>query len=98
MLLLGGVGTAWAETPQVLYRLSGTTALHDALPLTTSTPPANRDAYLPASGTDSPEVDVFDAQDPTYTRQVTAPGYDTMTGLGTPNGAAFIAGLRHAAR
>jgi subtilase family serine protease len=82
----------------LLYRLSGTPALHDALPLTASAPQPDRDAYLPASGTDSPEVDVFDAQDPAYTQQVTAPGYDTMTGLGTPNGAAFIAGLRHAAR
>jgi hypothetical protein len=28
---------------------------------------------------------------------VTAKGYDTMTGVGTPNGAAFITGLRRAA-
>jgi len=28
---------------------------------------------------------------------VTATGYDTMTGVGTPNGAAFITGLRRAA-
>ncbi|MDH6222991.1 hypothetical protein M2283_010343, partial [Streptomyces pseudovenezuelae] len=27
------------------------------------------------------------------TQQVTAKGYDTMTGIGTPNGAAFIAAL-----
>jgi hypothetical protein len=29
-----------------------------------------------------------------YTGQVTAPGYDTITGIGTPNGQAFIAALR----
>lgn len=27
-------------------------------------------------------------------QQVLAKGYDTVTGLGTPNGSAFIAGLR----
>jgi len=29
-----------------------------------------------------------------YTGQVTLPGYDNMTGLGTPNGPAFISALR----
>jgi hypothetical protein len=29
-----------------------------------------------------------------YTGQVTAPGYDTMTGVGTPNGQDFINALR----
>jgi hypothetical protein len=29
-----------------------------------------------------------------YTGQVTLSGYDTMTGLGTPNGQAFITALR----
>ena len=29
-----------------------------------------------------------------YTGQVTAPGYDTMTGVGTPNGQQFITALR----
>jgi hypothetical protein len=42
-------------------------------------------------------VDVLDSQLPAYTDQVTAKGYDTMTGVGTPNGAAFLAGLRRAA-
>jgi subtilase family serine protease len=32
------------------------------------------------------------------TQQVTTKGYDTMTGVGTPNGTAFITGLRNAAR
>jgi len=31
---------------------------------------------------------------PGYTGQVTAPGYDTMTGVGTPNGQKLIAALR----
>jgi hypothetical protein len=29
-----------------------------------------------------------------YTGQVTLPGYDNMSGVGTPAGQAFIAGLR----
>jgi hypothetical protein len=39
-------------------------------------------------------IGVLDAQDTSGTDQATAPGYDTMTGLGTPNGSAFIKGLR----
>jgi hypothetical protein len=39
-------------------------------------------------------LEVNDAQDQSGTHQVTAPGYDTMTGLGTPNGSAFIKDLR----
>jgi len=31
---------------------------------------------------------------PGYTGQVTGPGYDTMTGLGTPNGQQLINALR----
>jgi hypothetical protein len=30
-----------------------------------------------------------------YTGQVTAPGYDTMTGVGTPDGQQFINALRN---
>jgi hypothetical protein len=29
-----------------------------------------------------------------YTGQVTLPGYDNMSGIGTPNGTSFISGLR----
>jgi hypothetical protein len=31
-----------------------------------------------------------------YTGQLTLPGYGNMSGIGTPNGAAFISGLRSA--
>ena len=80
----------------LLYRLSGSRAFRDVLPVTASMPQQNRAAYLPADDTFSPSVDVFDAQDRAQTDQVTAKGYDTMTGIGTPNGSAFIVGLRHA--
>ena len=43
---------------------------------------------------DTTSVSIFDEQDPSHTDQVTAPGYDTMTGLGTPNGPAFIKALQ----
>lgn len=39
----------------------------------------------------------FDDQNPAITSQVTLPGYDNMTGLGTPNGPAFIQHLRQLA-
>jgi hypothetical protein len=60
-------------------------------------PQQDRDAWEPASPGVSPAVDVFDSQERAYTQQVTAKGYDTMTGIGTPNGTAFITGLRRAA-
>ena len=81
----------------LIYRLAGTRALRDVLPVTASMPQPDRDAWEPASAGVSPAVDVFDSQERAYTQQVTAKGYDTMTGVGTPNGAAFITGLRHAA-
>jgi hypothetical protein len=68
------------------------------LPPNTSTPQQVRDSYLPATDSSGPGVDVFGAQQPGETQQVLAKGYDTMTGLGTPNGVAFVNGLRKAAR
>ncbi|MGW7684886.1 S53 family peptidase [Kribbella sp. NPDC054772] len=81
----------------VLYRLHGTPAVHDVLPVTKATPPLNRATYTPASNTDSASIDVFDSQNPTDTTQLTAKGYDTTTGLGTPNGLPFLLTLRLAA-
>jgi subtilase family serine protease len=81
----------------LIYRLAGTQAFHDILPVTASMPQQDRDAYQPASAGVSPALDVFDSQERAFTQQVTAKGYDTMTGVGTPNGAAFITGLRRAA-
>ncbi|MFC1418371.1 S53 family peptidase [Streptacidiphilus cavernicola] len=79
----------------LLYRLARTGAFHDALPVSASAPELDRAAYLAPDGTfTTAGVDVFDAQHRPDTQQVTARGYDTMTGVGTPNGAAFIAALR----
>ncbi|GHE12804.1 serine protease [Streptomyces alanosinicus] len=93
-----GRTSAFGFVNPLIYRLAGTRAFHDVLPVGRSTPQQDRDTYLPANGpSDGTGVDVFDSQERTQTQQVTAKGYDTMTGVGTPNGAAFIAGLRHAA-
>ncbi|WP_405976400.1 protease pro-enzyme activation domain-containing protein [Streptomyces sp. NBC_00988] len=79
----------------LLYRLARTHAFYDSLPINTSTPQQNRAAYIaPDDTSTSASVDVFDAQKRSDTQQVTAKSYDTMTGIGTPNGAAFIAALR----
>lgn len=77
----------------LIYKLSGTRALHDVLPVTPTIPQQNRAAYTPATAEDSATVDVFDSRGPD-TDQVTARGYDTITGVGTPNGLAFILALR----
>jgi subtilase family serine protease len=92
-----GQKSAFGFINPLLYRLAGTRAFHDILPVTASMPQQDRDAYEPASEGISPAVDVFDSQERADTQQVTAKGYDTMTGVGTPNGAAFITGLRRAA-
>lgn len=88
-----------------LYRLAGTSAIRDILPVTSKTPTQYRGTYCnPAYATceSEPAVVEFDAQGPSignpgldnYTGQVTLKGYDTMTGIGTPNGTAFDAALR----
>ncbi|WP_405061187.1 protease pro-enzyme activation domain-containing protein [Kribbella sp. NBC_01505] len=81
----------------VLYRLHGTPAIRDVLPQTAKTPQQNRVAYTPATSDYTPSLEFFDYQGP-GTNLVTAKGYDTMTGLGTPNGLYFTLGLRLAAK
>jgi subtilase family serine protease len=94
-----GQKSAFGFINPLIYHLAGTRAFHDILPVTASMPEQDRDAYLPSAGPLSPtSVNVFDSQERAYTHQVTARGYDTMTGVGTPDGAAFISALRHAAR
>jgi subtilase family serine protease len=84
----------------LLYSLSGTHAFRDVLPISPSAPPADRAIYRPGTVEIHHKfsrgflVGLIDAQHTRGTTQVTAPGYDTMTGLGTPNGSAFIRALR----
>lgn len=81
-----------------LYRLAGSAAFHDSLPVTSSSPASARGAFCPKTLCGVPSLSLFDSQLPEYTDQVTARGYDTMTGVGTPNGQAFIKALRAARR
>jgi subtilase family serine protease len=81
----------------LLYSLSGTNAYNDPLPLSSSTPVLDQTAFTPASIAGLPVLNPLDAQGAAYdsqTDQVTATGYDTMTGLGTPDGSNFISALR----
>jgi subtilase family serine protease len=79
-----------------LYSLAGTSALHDILPVTSSTPAQYRGVYCADKACIGQPAAVwtFDDQSKQSTNQVTAKGYDTMTGLGTPNGQSFISALR----
>ncbi len=81
-----------------LYRLAGTGAVHDVLPLTASTPALFRGiACVDALCGGQQLLTTFEDQDPGmagYTGQVTLKGYDNMTGIGTPNGQDFINALR----
>jgi len=92
-----GQQSAFGFINPLLYRLAGTQAFHDILPVTASMPQQDRGAWEAGTGGQSTGIDVFDSQERAFTQQVTAKGYDTMTGVGTPNGAAFITGLRRAA-
>jgi subtilase family serine protease len=83
----------------LLYSLAGTQAFHDIVPLSPSDPQVDRafyttgDTHIDNKFSPGFLVGVNDTPD-LGTGQVTAPGYNTMTGLGTPNGSAFINGLR----
>jgi subtilase family serine protease len=83
-----------------LYKLAGTPAFYDTLPVTSSDPVLWRAQVCPA--TVSPceagtMLWITDDQSPSLpgsTGLVTAKGYDNMTGVGVPNGQAFITALR----
>jgi len=84
----------------VLYALarSAPAAFFDVLPLTTKTPAKYRGVACDAATCGQLSLTTFDDQSwamQGYTGQVTRSGYDTMTGIGTPNGQRFIDALRH---
>jgi subtilase family serine protease len=81
----------------VLYKLYRTNAYYDTLPLTSHSPALQRAIVCPAATCNMNVLVTFDDQDPSITSQVTLPGYDNMTGLGTPNGQAFTRHLRQLA-
>jgi subtilase family serine protease len=100
-----GEKTPFGFINPAIYKLSGTDAFFDTLPLTSHSPALYRGVecdiaeFADICGQPNPvqTLTTFDDQNPNmrfYTGQVTLPGYDNMTGLGTPDGPNFIAGLR----
>jgi hypothetical protein len=81
----------------VLYRLNGTPALHDMLPSTSRTPGLFRGEACNVHFCGAPALITFDDQTRSmsgYAGQVTLPGYDNMSGIGTPRGQLFLRALR----
>lgn len=84
----------------VLYKLVGTGAFYDTLPMTSHSPALDRAVYCPGALCQLNALVSADDQDPGmigYTGQVTVGGYDNMTGVGTPDGPSFIQHLRQLA-
>jgi subtilase family serine protease len=82
----------------VLYKLAGTSALHDAQPVTTMSPSLYRAIWCGTGVCHTSFLSLTDDQHISlasgFTGQVTLKGYDNMTGLGTPSGQHFITALR----
>ena len=81
----------------VIYKLGQTSAFHDVLPMTAKTPVNDRQALCDQYYCYTFQITDFDDQSdtmPDYLGQVTLPGHDNMTGVGTPAGQAFITRLR----
>jgi subtilase family serine protease len=80
-----------------LYRLAGTRAVTDALPITGNSPSRYHGVACDVADCGVLSYFPFDVQSWSmagYTGQVTRTGYDTMTGIGTPNGQNFVYALR----
>lgn len=80
-----------------LYRLAGTRALHDVTPVTGKTQARYHGVACDVAMCGSLWLTTFDDEKwsmPGYTGQVTRKGYDTMSGIGSPNGQSFVYGLR----
>jgi hypothetical protein len=81
-----------------IYKLAGTSAFFDPLPLTSSSPALYRGIVVRRRYTCGiTGLTTFDDQSTSmfgYTGQVTLKGYDNMSGIGTPNGQEFITALR----
>ena len=75
----------------------GDHAVHDVLPITGKSPSRYRGVACDEADCGVLSYFPFDVQSWSmagYTGQVTRTGYDTMTGIGTPNGQNFIYALR----
>ncbi len=92
-----GQKTPFGFLTPLFYKLSKTIAINDALPLTSSSPALYKGTVCDIYTCGLELLTGFDVQSYAmngYTGQVTQKGYDNMTGVGTPDGQHFIAGLR----
>jgi subtilase family serine protease len=92
-----GQPTSFGLINPVIYKLAGTSAFYDALPLTASSPALFRGMACGADACGVVALTTFDDQSFDmlgYSGQVTLKGYDNMTGVGTPHGQNFITALR----
>ncbi len=81
----------------VLYRLAGTDALHHPLPITRHTKVEFRGVACNPFACGIQALTTFDDQSNKmfgYFGQVTLPGYNNMSGVGTPRGQRFIRAIR----
>jgi subtilase family serine protease len=95
-----GQPAAFGFLNPVLYRLPGTGALRDVLPLTARTNSLFRGVSCDARACGQQLLTTFDEQSPRmlgYFGQVALKGYDNMSGVGTPAGQRFISVLRRLA-
>jgi subtilase family serine protease len=94
-----GQSTPFGFLNPVIYTLLNTSAVYDTLPLTAHTPALYDGVTCNRRTCGIRLLTTFDDQNPAmegYTGQVTLKGYDNMSGVGTPNGQAFIKALRSA--
>jgi subtilase family serine protease len=80
-----------------IYKLVGTSALYNTLPIGDYHAASYRGVFCPTETCGAPILTTFDDQSLSmefYTGQVTLPGYDNMTGVGAPSEPAFIKALR----
>jgi subtilase family serine protease len=92
-----GQATSFGFVNPALYQLAGSSALNDTLPVTSSSPAGYRGVACSPHDCGIWALTTFDDQSSKmsgYSGQVTLPGYDNMSGIGTPAGPAFISGLR----
>ena len=95
-----GEGARFGFLNSLLYSLANTGAVHQVLPLTSASPALFRGTACNARTCGLQVLTTFDDQSFAmfgYTGQVARRGYGNMSGIGTPNGQAFIKALRAAA-
>ena len=89
-------GHAHGFANPALYRLYRSDALYDSKPKPgTAVVRVNNSNGIDPSGGTVTILRTIDDEDPAATILRVTPGYDDMTGIGSPNGLAFLAALRH---